>query len=184
MYQRGWCSSLESYNHSAYRSQLAGQLGIAIIISNLKIALGEYCITTACDGISTLSKVGMLSEYIKCSMKYADIISYISSLWSTSNFSPIWVHAYGHRDDYIRPIVVLECLNSQIDDLAKLIARNQILYNKTKFVPTTLGLGSISCNGTLLVSKIRASLYTLILQQKNVTYLSNKLGIDYDTLVP
>ena len=70
-----------------------------------------------------------------------------------------------------------------MDDLAKLIARNQMVYNKTKFDLTTLGLGSISCNGKLVVSKIRASLYAIILQQKNITYLSDMLDIDYDALV-
>ena len=161
----------ESYDQSAYRSELAGQLGIAVIMSNLDIELGKYSITTACDGISALSRVGMLSEYIKCSMKHADIVSYISSLWSTSNFSPTKVHVYIHRDDCIRPLTVLEYLSCQINDLAKPISRNQMVYNKTKFVPTTLGLGSISCSGKLVGSKIRASLYAIILQQKNITYL-------------
>ena len=70
-----------------------------------------------------------------------------------------------------------------MDDLAKLMARNQMIYNKTKFATTTLGFGSISCNGKLVVSKIRASLYSIILQQKNLPYLSDKLGIEYDILV-
>ena len=70
-----------------------------------------------------------------------------------------------------------------MDGLVKMIDRNQMVYNKTKFVPITLGLDSISCNGKLVVSKIRASLYAIILQQKNITYLSDMIDIDYDALV-
>lgn len=69
-----------------------------------------------------------------------------------------------------------------MDDLAKLIARNQMLYNKTKFVTTTLGLGSVPCSSKLVVYNIRVFLYAIILQQKNITYLSDKFGIDDDTL--
>ena len=173
----------ESHDQSAYRSELAGQLRIAVILSDLQIEKGNYLITTACDGISALSRVGMSIDYIKSSMKHADMISYISTLWSKSNFSPNKVHVYGHRDDFIRPLTVLEYLNCEMDELAKLIARNQMVYNKKNFVTTTLGFGSVSCNGKLVVSKIRASLYSIILQQKNLTYLSDKLGIDNDSLV-
>ena len=152
-------------------------------MSNLDIELGKCSITIACDRISALNRVGISSEHIKCSMKHADIVLYIYSLWSTSNLSPTKVHVYGHIDDYIRSLTVLEYLNCQMDDLAKLIDRNQMVYNETKFVTTTLGLGFISCNGKLAVSKIIASLYAIILQQKNITYLSDKLDIYYDTLV-
>ena len=143
---------------------------------------GMYPIKTNCDSLSVLSRVGITAEYIKCSMKHADMTSYISSLWSTSSFSPTKVHVYGHRDDCNMTLTVIESLNFQMDDLAKLITRNQMISNKTKLSPTTFGIGSISCNGKLVVSKIRASLYKIILQQKNITYLSIKHHISYDSL--
>ena len=173
----------ESHDQSAYRRELAGQLGIAAILSHLQIETGNYRITTSCDRISALSRVGMSTDYIKCSMKHADVISYISSLWGNSNFTPNRVHVYGHQDDYTRPLTILEYLNCEMDELANLIARNQMIYNKKNFITTTLGLGSVSCNGKLIVSKIRASLYSTSLQQKNLTFLSDKLGIDNDSLV-
>ena len=52
----------ESYDQSAYRSELAGQLGIDVIMYNLDIELGKYSITNVCDGISSLSRVGMSYE--------------------------------------------------------------------------------------------------------------------------
>ena len=49
----------ESYDQNAYRRELASQLGITIIMSNLDIELGKHSITAACDGISALRRVGM-----------------------------------------------------------------------------------------------------------------------------
>ena len=59
---------------------------------------GEYEMKTACNELATLNKVGMYTEYIKCSSRHVKMVSMISELWYISPFAPKPEHVYGHQD--------------------------------------------------------------------------------------
>ena len=58
-------------------------------MENLSIYKDTYNITTACDDIAALGRVGIATEYITFSAKNVDMIFYISSIWHLSNFPQV-----------------------------------------------------------------------------------------------
>ena len=107
----------------------------------------------------------------------------ITELWSLSSFTPIQEHVYGHQDTNNGPLTRQAKLNTKMDLMAKDIALEQIttdtsLYRK----PTTLGIGSITCGGKLVTSRIQQTLYNRILHDKLITWFSKKHHIQYELL--
>ena len=126
--------------------------------------------TTVCDGLAALNKVGIDKEYIRCSLKHVDMISMITELWSLSSFTPIQEHVYGHQDINDTSLTRQAKLNNEMDLMAKDIALEQIATDSTLWrEPSTLGIGTIRCGGKLITSRTQQTLYTSILHDKLIS---------------
>ena len=88
----------------------------------MELPQGGYIIKMACDGLAVIDKVGIETEYIKCSSQNVDMVLIISELWSTSPFSLVAEHMYIHQDNLKRPLIMLEILNYNMNIMAKSIA--------------------------------------------------------------
>ena len=127
--------------------------------------------TTVCDGLAALNKVGLDKESIRCSSKHVDMISMITELWSMSCFTPIQEHVYGHQDEIDRPLTIQAKLNNKMDLMAKDIALEQIATDTTLWRDSSkLGIGSIRCGGKLITSCIQQTLYNRILHDKLISW--------------
>ena len=61
---------------SAYRSELAGQVGAVSFIDAIDINVQDNTtLTTSCDGISALRQVGKVPDRIRCSTKHVNLVS-------------------------------------------------------------------------------------------------------------
>ena len=146
-------------DQSAYRSELAGQVGIAAFLESLMLYDRlDLLIATLCDGISALRKVLTSMDQLRSNSKHIDLVSILAHLWKDNQFSCEIEHGYGHQDDATRALrTVKEILNCRMDKFAKQIARAYIVE------PTTLGVGSIVCRGTVITTHLQKSLYESIL---------------------
>ena len=97
---------------NSYRSEVAGQTGIALFFSALILPFNAYpTITTACGGLSALNQTKDSTDDICQSSQHIDLLSISANAWAQSNFTPIKQHAKGHQDDLQRPLTVLETIN-------------------------------------------------------------------------
>ena len=105
---------------------------------------------------------------IKTRLKHTGLISIISALWDTSPFTTVKEHVYGHRYILDLPLTQLEMLNCRVDLEAKEIVLAHIHYNLAPpvFYSTNLGLGAVTCQNTLVTSRLQASLYKIITHTK------------------
>ena len=112
------------------------------------------------------------------------MISIMHDLWKESKFVPTTQHVYGHQDVTGRELTMLETLNCKVDLRAKEIALNHISdsTNHLPPPPTTLGLGSIYCNNTIVTSKIQQSLYKSVTTKSFISWLSSKNTFPVDLL--
>ena len=123
----------------------------------------EYQIKTAYDGLSSLNKVGIEVDYIKCSSKHVDIVSIISELCSTSPFSLDNEYVYEHQETLQRSPDMLEKLNFKMSIKTNSIEQKQIIERKPYPIHSkNIGIGSIKCNGEFITSRIKYTLYTSI----------------------
>ena len=170
----------EDTDQGSYRSELGGQCGIAVAVDCLVLPdplTGEpYHITTICDGLAALNKVGICKEYIKTSGKHVDLISIITSLWTSSSFTPTTEHIYAHQDENnVSPLSMKANLNCKMDSIAKVIAQLQIANRRNiSFMKSGLGLGTVMLGKTIIASRMQSSLYTSIMPKKLVAWLANK----------
>ena len=134
---------------------------------------------TVCDGLAALNRVGLDKSYVRCSSKHVDMISMITDLWETSDFNFVKEHVFAHQDDLNRPLTMLEQLNCRMDILAKDIAKNEISCPSLGLVTkTSAGIGSITCDGNLITSRVQQSTYAHILHSNLVSWYSKKYNID------
>ena len=107
-------------DQSAYRNELAGQLGAVSFLDAIDIAVqANTTMTTSCDGISALRQVGKAPDRICCSTKHVDLVSALADFWHLLQFTPHTEHVYGHRDETSANLTVAERLNCRMDLLAK-----------------------------------------------------------------
>ena len=169
-----------TYDQDPYRSELGGQVGLASIITAIILPTGASPnITVACDGEAAIDRVNMEKSTIKYNMINVDMLSIISDLWETSSFTIIKQHVYGHQDESDRQLTQLERLICRVDLWAKEKAQQQIaglLHNLT-FTPTNQGYGTITCNGRLITSKVKSTLYKQVTMRKFITALGKNKDI-------
>ena len=164
-------------------AELGGQLGIDNFIESVDIPRGWYSLKTACDGIIALNKVGMKAEYIKISSKYTDMVSMIIELWFRSSFIPLPTHVYRHQDNTNIQMSRLEKLNCKVGLLAKYIATKHISEKTTySIIPSSLGIGTVTCYGELVTSRIQHTLYNTILYEQLITLYTKHFNIPHDVL--
>ena len=110
-------------DQSAYRSELAGQVGAVSFIDAIDINVqNNTTLTTSCDGISARRQVGKVPDQIRCSTQHVDLVSTMVDFWHLLQFDPHTEHVYGHRDDTSDYLTVPEHLHCRMDLLAKSIA--------------------------------------------------------------
>ena len=163
------CGGLVPNASDSYRTELAGQVGIAsflesVIMDNIN---ATPTVTVSCDGLSALNRTGLSLDTLRASDKHMDMVSILSSLWYKIPFAIAREHVYGHQDEQVdRELTILEELNCKMDEKAKAIAQLQIDSRRRYRVPPThLGFGTVKCNGTLVTSHIQTSLYNRIVHQ-------------------
>ena len=163
----------------SYRTELAGQLGIAaflesIIIDNLE---ATPTITVSCDGLSALNRTRLSLDSLRASDKHMDLISMLSHLWDIIPYTIAREHVYGHQDNQRdRILTILEWLNCKMDDKAKTIALAQIARRiNCRFSSMSLGFRTIKCHGSMVISHIQKSLYDYITHKDFVDRLGEKL---------
>ena len=111
------------------------------------------------------------------------MIAIITDLWEKSNFNFVREHVFAHQDDLARPLSMLEKLNCRMDTLAKDIAREEMRIPQVgSLLRNSVGLGSITCDKTLITSKIQQSIYTQILHSKFTIYYAKKYSINSDLM--
>ena len=172
-------------DQNAYRSEIGGLLGLTIFLHALDLPPNTNpSILIACDGKSALQKVITGKYEIKCKYKDIGMISIMHDLWKESKFVPTTQHLYGHQDVTGRELTMLETLNCKVDLRAKEIALNDIRDSTNHPPPssTTLGLGSIYCNNSIITSKIRQSLYNSVTTKSFISWLSSKNTFPVDLL--
>jgi hypothetical protein len=164
---------------SAYRSEVAGQTGLALFLQAIRLPPDiTPTITTSCDGISALEKAQIRSDQIRQSFKHVDLLSIAAIAWETSQFSVTTKHVRGHQDNLNRPLTNLEQVNCEMDTAAKQIALLHInrAHPHTSFTPSHQGLGTITIRGNIVCSHVQSTLYTSILQHKFVAKIADKFG--------
>ena len=153
--ERGGVITGVDTDQTSYRSKLEGQLGIAAFVDSIIIPIGEYHITTACNGLSALNFVGTNKEYIKCNGIDEDLLSITSELWERSTFNFTSKRVYTHQDEINTPLTITEILNCRMG----LLANNIVLQHIDTRSPMStkeiiLGLGTMHCSGRLVISRI------------------------------
>ena len=113
---------------NSYRSELGGQVGIALCLKSLKQEFDgqETSFLTACDNLGALNKVGSLRAKTKPALKSFDLITALSDTWNDIPVVARPQHVRGHQDDRIGPLTFLESLNVRMDLFAKSIAQTHI----------------------------------------------------------
>ena len=164
---------------NAYRSEVAGQTGIALFLSSILLPDNIVPnITSACDGESALYQSRTTKESVRSSTQHVDLLSITADAWSNSSFTLHKEHVRGHQDDLGRPLSDLEILNCEMDVDAKQFATTHIAQGKPPLpiLPSQKGLGTIYIRQNMVVSKIQHTLYTTILHNKFVDRLEIKFG--------
>ena len=144
-------------------------MGIAAIISSITLPFDVPTnFIMVCDRLSALEQTTASKTDFKVTGKHFDHISITCDLLTNTKLKVIPKHVYGHQDDVNRPLTVLEKLNCQMDALAKHIAMEHIQSKNptSHFQPTSLGYGNITCNNSLITTKLKASLYKNILHDE------------------
>ena len=166
----------------SYRTELAGQLGIASFLESIIMEdiAATPTITVSCDGLSALNRTGLSLDSLRASDKHMDMVSMLSQLWENIPYTIAREHVYGHQDDQDEhELTILEQLNCRMDDKAKRIAQAQIDRRRQHRFPSThLGFGTVKCHGSLVTTHIQKSLYDRITHKGFVERLGDKLDID------
>jgi hypothetical protein len=166
----------------SYRTELAGQVGIASCLEGIVSSSPIYHsphIIISCDGISALQKTGLDPDKIRPKSTHVDLVAILSSLWNKLPFTPIKQHVYGHQDDSNRPLTVAEILNCRMDEKAKHIAQLQITSNRqSRFHLTSMGLGTILISNTRVTSNVQHTLYNRITHDNFVDRLQSTTGAE------
>ena len=116
--------------------------------------------------------------------KHSDPISLTSSVWSSTNYKITKEHVKAHQDDIHKELTIQETLNCRMDTLAKDIATTYMqTSHRVKFSPSSLGFGTVKCNGVVIGSRLQHSLYKSILHSKMVARFSILLHIPETTLI-
>ena len=171
-------------DQSAYRSELAGQLGAVSFLDAIDITVQDKTtMTTSCDGISALRQVGKVPDRIRCSTKHVDLVSALADFWHLLKFDPHTEHVYGHRDETSDNLTVPERLNCRMDLLAKSIALAYIEGPRRpiSFHCSDRGIGTVKCMGKLVTSRIQHSLYDIITHDGMTIQLCDAMELDPDT---
>ena len=174
---------------SAYRSEVAGQTGIALFLSSLLLPDNvSPIITSACDGKSALSQSKDDTEFIRSSTQHVDLLSITADAWSKSPFQLRKVHVRGHQENLGRPLTTMEIVNCEMDEDAKELATSHISqgYPPLQTRSSTKGIGTIYIRNKMVVSRIQNTLYTSILHHNFVDRVAKKFGTDpiiFDELV-
>ena len=150
-------------DQNSYRSEIAGQYGIAVATSALagKDPSNRHSrLICACDGESALGRCHLPVEKITASMKQFDLISSTAQVWSESGIEVTPVHVHGHRDDTGDDLNRLEKMNVEMDGLAKETLSKFILSGRNLPVRSRIrpGMGSVFVGTTEIHSKLQGTL--------------------------
>ena len=134
-------------DQSAYRSELAGQVGAVSFVDSIDLAVQEGTqLTTYCDRISALKQVGKHPDTISCKTKHVNLVSILTKFWYGFKFRPLAEHVYGHRDESSHNPTIPEQLNCRMDQLAKWITLRFIegpdVQSSSMLVPKVLTLSN------------------------------------------
>ena len=176
--------------HSAYRSELGGITGLAMFFGSIIIPLSspnqnQFVVS---DCLSALTRLTTSAEYTKTSIQHMDLIGVICDLWSSSTFTPIPFHVYGHQDSSpscTSSNLALEVqLNCRMELLAKQIALHAIIHNN--LLPprfhTSLGFGTVQCHDKLIANCLQKDLYSTIMQANYSCHISKALEVSPEEL--
>ena len=108
-----------------------------------------------------------------------------SAIWLQSKFTVTKKHVYAHQDKIlnVKYLTMESTLNCKVDSLAKTFALEQIYSKKINhFKHTSLVLGTITCAGQLVSSKIQNTLYNIIMNGKLIQKHSKRMGLPVATL--
>ena len=123
-------------DQSAYRSELAGQVGIAAYLESLILDDRiDLSITTLCDGISALHKILTSMDHLRANSKHVDLVSLLAHLWKDNQSSFEIEYMYGHQDDITSKLTVKQILNCRMDKFAKQIACAHIVSTFSMTTP-------------------------------------------------
>ena len=126
-----------------------------------------------------MNRVGIEYACIRLSSKHDIMISIITEFWEKYKFPFVKKHVLAHQDDLNRSLNIVEQLNCRMDSLAKDITHEEIRFDiNTIFTPTTLLIGNISYDDSLVTFRIQKTLYGSTLHLNLVTWYSDKFGID------
>ena len=144
-------------DQSAYMSELGVQLGISLFIFKLIIPNElQPNIFIAYSRFYAWKKVGIDWECITCSSKCVDLISIIRKQWGEYLFHSLKQHVYGHQDNSIGPLTLLEHLNYDMDEIVNSIALAHI--SSEAMIPsysTWIDFITVTCQDHLITSIIQ-----------------------------
>ena len=90
---------------------------------------------------------------------------------------------YGHQSLDNGPLTIQAKLNEKIDILAKRTEMKHIeSKSQLQLGSSSLGIGTISCNGRLITSRIHHSLYDTILHNQLIVWYAYRNNIPLDLL--
>ena len=89
------------------------------------------------------------------------------------DFNFVREHIFAYQDKLNRPLNMLENLNCRIDELAKDIARNEIISTDVNSATwNSIGIGSITYDDNLMTSRFQQSIYAHIFHSKIFSWYS------------
>ena len=156
---------------SAYRSELAGLLGISMVLWALEQTLAEKAVPSeliiACDGISALFKsIHSDKERLYTRDQHFDLLSAIIGFWSEMIAEPFPVHVKGHQDDSVdvENLPRLARMNVKMDSLAKFILKNSLSNREISPVASfSFGLPTVTCRDVPIESSFaKSTLHTVV----------------------
>jgi hypothetical protein len=152
------------HDQSPYRSELAGLLGTATMITEIcKFHnVSEAKITVACDNVSALHQALDTSHIITSKNPDHDLLFAIREKMRQCNVQWSFTHVKGHQDDNkaAHDLTRLEVLNIEMDQLAKQTLKN-CTDNPTMF-DVDGSPWSIWINGKKIVKDISVHIYNKV----------------------
>jgi hypothetical protein len=73
-----------------------------------------------CDGDAALDTLTLSIDNITTNLKHWDLISGLHDIWKSIKALPVQAKVKGHQDNSSRTLTRLECMNIQMDTLAKI----------------------------------------------------------------
>ncbi len=184
--------------HSAYRSELAGLLGIAVGIFSLHTVAQLYdfypppsvtfrdsqhhpSIVIGCDGLSALNRCFHNSiESTSLTWQQFDLITAVVGWWSALPFRPCHTHVKGHQEKHtpLDQLTLLEWLNVDMDYFAKSIILGTNHVQHPSSLPTMeFGAALVFFRGEAVTSDLENSLYHALTSRPLLDHWNNRFSL-------